>query len=71
MFEQIKGFRTYGSLILIALLGVAVDLQASCIANPDELGAMCNVILNPFMGKAIVAMTAIAAWFRKLAGTSK
>ena len=71
MLEKFKGFRTYGTLIVIAVLGVAVDLQPSCNANPAELGELCKYIQSPWVGKAIVALTAVGAWFRKLAGTAK
>lgn len=67
MLDKIKGLRTYGTLIVIAILGLAVDLQASCTNNPAELGSLCTVILAPWVGKAIMVLTAIAAWFRKLA----
>ena len=67
MLEKLKGFRTYGTLVIIALLGIAVDLQASCNTNPAELGSLCGPIMSPWVGKSIVAFTAVAAWFRRLA----
>lgn len=71
MLGKLKGLRTYGTLIIIAILGVAVDLQTSCTTNPSELGGLCTYILNPFVGKAIVGLTFVAGWFRKLAGSGK
>lgn len=67
MLEKLKGFRTYGTLIVIALLGLAVDLQTSCNTNPAELGSLCTHIMSPWVGKGIMALSAVAAWFRKLA----
>lgn len=64
----LKGFRTYISLALIALLGATVDIQASCLSDVTELGeSICKVAQSHWVGKAIVFMTAVAAWFRKLA----
>lgn len=71
MLEKLRGFRTYAMLGIIAILGVLVDLQSSCINSPAELGDACKLIMNPWVGKAIVALTGVAAWFRKLAGTGK
>lgn len=67
MLDKIKGLRTYGTLVVIAVLGIAVDLQTSCNSNPLELGSICTAIQSPWVGKAIVILTAVAAWFRKLA----
>lgn len=71
MLDKIKGIRTYAMLVLIAVLGVMVDLQNSCTQNPAELGALCQYVQHPFVGKAIIGLSAVAAWFRKLANSGK
>ena len=71
MINKLKGIRTYAMLVLIAILGVMVDLQNSCTANPSELGELCKHIQNPLVGKAIVGLSAVAAWFRRLANSGK
>lgn len=71
MLSKLKGYRTYGSLVILAILGVLVDLQSSCNTNPAELGNLCQHIQNPYVGKAIIALTAVAGWFRKLANSDK
>ena len=61
----LKGFRTYISLIIVAVLGAAVALQQQC--SLEEVNKVCEVVNNAYFGQAIVVMSAIAAWFRKLA----
>lgn len=64
----LKGKRTYISLVLVAILGVLVDIQSSCNADAAELGSkVCEIATNAWWGKSIVAISAVAAWFRKLA----
>lgn len=68
MLDKIKGFRTYCTLVIIAFLGAAVDLQNSCSVDPTELGNLCTYVQSPWVGKVIVGLTVVAGWFRKLAG---
>ena len=61
----LKGFRTYISLIIIAVIGAAVAVQQGC--DPLEVNKVCDVVGQPWFGQAIVIGSGIAAWFRKLA----
>ena len=62
---KLRGYRTYISLAITGILGLAVALQGHC--SSDGANAVCEAIKSPFIGQAIVVMTAIAAWFRKKA----
>lgn len=68
MFKFAKGFRTYVSLLIVAILGGLVAAQGHCTT---EVNTVCDVVNQPWFGQAIVVMSAVAAWFRKLSGTSK
>ncbi len=63
----LKGARTYISLVLIAVVGAAVAIQQGCLDNPEEVNEVCKIVNHAWFGQAIIAGSAIAAWFRKLA----
>ena len=64
----LKGFRTYLSLLIIAMFGAAVAVQGSCAADATETAnAVCGVVNQGWFGQAIVVGSGIAAWFRKKA----
>lgn len=66
----LKGFRTYITLALIFVLAGALELQHSCGVNPAELGeSICKVVQNEWITKIIMALTPVAAWFRKQANS--
>jgi len=63
----LKGFRTYISLALVAILGAAVSIQQGCLESVGEVNKVCEVVNQPYFGQIIVVMSGIAAWFRKKA----
>jgi hypothetical protein len=64
----LKGFRTYLSLVVVAVMGAAVAVQQSCVGgDPEAVNKVCEVVNQGWFGQAIVAGSAIAAWFRKKA----
>ena len=70
ILEKLKGLRTYATLIIIAILGLLVQVQTSC-ANDVSLADVCGHLPMKYIGIAVTGLTAIAAWFRKLAGSGK
>jgi len=64
----LKGFRTYISLIIVAVIGAAVAVQQSCVGgDPEAVNEVCKVVNQGWFGQAIVVGSGIAAWFRKKA----
>lgn len=70
MLEKLKGLRTYTTLLIIAVLGLLVQVHDSCLNDPS-LVEVCKHIPMGYLGTAITLLTGAAAWFRKLAGTGK
>lgn len=63
----LKGFRTYITLILVAVVGALVAVQQGCLENPEDVNKVCEVVSNAWFGQVIIGLSAVAAFFRKMA----
>ena len=64
----LKGKKTYISFAFLAVLGALINLQSSCVGDVAELGEkVCSVVQNPWMGKAIIGLSAFGTWARNQA----
>jgi len=70
MLQKLKGLRTYLTLAIIGILGLLIQIQQSCVNDPS-LADVCSHLPMKYIGIGVTVLTAVAAWFRKLAGTGK